>query len=442
MSTVPTVPGHASSTKELRRVAGTSLIGTAIEWYDFNIYGTAAVLVFGKQFFPSFSPAAGTLAAFATFGVGFLARPLGGVIMGHYGDRVGRKSMLVTSLLLMGCATFAVGLLPNYATIGAAAPVLLVALRFIQGVGVGGEWGGAVLIAVEHAPPTRRTLYGSFAQMGNPLGVASATVVFIVLSVALRPDELVTWGWRIPFLLSATLVVFGMVMRLRIEESPAFTTLRRTERVCRTPLLELLRTCPGRLLAAGIASTAPPALGYLLFVYLVSYGRDTLQLSTTLMLWLVVAASLTWALLIAPAALLAERIGRKPVFLAGLLLSALWAFPFFALIDSRSVPAMLLAYLVAAVGIAAFTGVQATLIAELFPTNIRYSGASVAYQVGSILGGALAPIIATTLLASTRTAASIAGYIVGLTVLSILAAHFVTEPPDQRTENLTNTLGN
>ncbi len=418
----------AEQRRVMRRVARTSMIGTTVEWYDFNIYGTAAALVFGRQFFPGFSPVAATLAAFATFAIGFLARPVGGIMMGHFGDRVGRKSMLITSLLMMGVATFCIGLLPNYASIGVWAPILLVVLRFVQGLGIGGEWGGAVVLAVEHAPANRRTFYGSFAQMGNPLGIIFATLVFIVLGSALTPEQLLSWGWRIPFLLSAVLIGYGFVARLRVLESPDFTELKREERVSRMPLIELVRTQPRTLFLASVASIASPALGYLLFVYLISYGKDVLKVPSVRMLWLIVAAAGVWLVLVGLAAALGDRYGRKPVFLTGLAITGLWALPFFTLLNSRSTPLMLVAYAVAAVGVAGMTGPQAALVADIFPAHIRYSGASVAYQFGSILGGALAPIIAVALLARTGTSISIGIYMVVLSAVSFIAVLALRDP--------------
>jgi MFS family permease len=335
--------------------------------------------------------------------------------------------MLVTSLLMMGLATFGIGLLPTYDAIGVAAPILLVVLRFVQGFGVGGEWGGAVLVAVEHAPPGKRTFYGSFAQMGNPIGVMAATLVFIVLSLTMSMDQLTSWGWRIPFLLSAVLIVFGLVMRLRILESPDFEKLQRTSMVSRRPLLDLMRSKPRQVALAGIASTASPAVGYLVFVYLVSYGRDELGLPQRLMLWLVVLGTAVWLLMIGPAAKISDRVGRKPVFLAGLALTGVWAFPFFGLLDTRSTPLMALGYAVWAVGLAAMTAPQAALLAQLFPAEIRYSGTSIAYQVGAILGGAMAPIIATALVAATGSSLSVAVYIASLCLASLLAVLALTD---------------
>ena len=260
------------SAKKRQQVLGASLVGTAIEWYDFFIYGSAAALIFGPQFFPTDDPLSGTLAAFASFAVGFLARPLGGLLMGHFGDRVGRKSMLLFSMLLMGAATVAIGLLPNYATIGIWAPILLVALRLLQGIGVGGEWGGAVLMAVEYSPTKRRAFYGSFPQMGLPIGIIGANVVFVIVTNILAPEVFEAWGWRVPFLFSAVLILIALWMRLRIEDSPAFKAVKRDNREVKAPILDLFRNHTGTVLLAGIVSIAAPAIGYLYSVYMLSYG--------------------------------------------------------------------------------------------------------------------------------------------------------------------------
>jgi len=265
----------ASPQEHTRRVAAATFVGTAIEWYDFNIYGAAAALIFAPQFFPNINPVAATLAAFGTFAVGFLARPIGGIVFGHFGDRLGRKQTLVVSLMLMGIGTFLIALLPTYAQIGIAAPILLVVLRFVQGLGVGGEWGGAVLMAMEHAPEGQRGYYSSFPQMGLPAGTLLSNLVFLGVSLSLGPEQFAAWGWRIPFVLSAVLVVVALVVRLRLAESPEFARTRQRGRVRRLPALDVLRNSPGTVILGMGITLAPSALGYLLSVYLLSYGTGT-----------------------------------------------------------------------------------------------------------------------------------------------------------------------
>jgi metabolite-proton symporter len=404
-----------------RRVARASFIGTTIEWYDFFIYATAAALVFGPQFFPSESTLASTLAAYSTFAIGFIARPIGGIIMGHFGDRVGRKQLLVFSLLLMGAATFLIGLLPGYASIGVWAPILLILLRLAQGIGVGGEWGGAVLMAVEHAPPAKRTFYGSFPQMGLPAGIIVSNAVFLIVGQFVGPAAFTAWGWRIPFLLSAALVVFGLVLRLRIMESPEFAEVKDTGRVARQPLVEVVRRQPKQLLLTSGASIAAPALGYLVLVYLLGYGTKSLGLSQNTMLTLIIVGSVTWMTVIGASAMLADRVGRKPVFLAGAALATLWSVPFFLLIDTAQPVVMALAIIVATAGIAAMAGPQAALVADVFPVHVRYSGTSTAYQVGSVLGGAVSPLVAEALFAQYGSSMPVALYMAAMGLITLLS---------------------
>jgi metabolite-proton symporter len=412
---------------ERRRVAAASLIGTTIEWYDYFIFGSAAALVFGPLFFPQADPLTGTLASFATFAVGFIARPLGGIVMGHFGDRVGRKSMLVTSMMMMGVATMLIGLLPSYDAIGVAAPVLLVVLRLVQGFGVGGEWGGAVLMAVEYAPAKRRAIFGSLPQMGLPAGVILANLAFIFAGQNLAPEEFAQWGWRLPFLFSAVLIVVGLVLRLKIAESPEFDAVRDRSEVQRAPMVEVVRSHAGSLILAIAASVAAPALGYLILVYMLSYGVSVLGHTSTTVLWVIVAASVAWFIGVGLSAAAAERLGRRRVFLAGALTVAIWAFPFFALVDSGGVAAMWLALSVAALAVATMAGPQAALVADLFPAQVRYSGSSLAYQIGSVFGGAFAPSIATSLYAAYHQSWPIAAYMAGLGVLSFVALFFLRE---------------
>ncbi|WP_225734938.1 MFS transporter [Pseudoclavibacter endophyticus] len=408
-----------------RRVAFTSTLGTTIEWYDYFIYAAAAALVFAPQFFPSEDPVTGLLASFATFAVGFIARPIGGLVMGHFGDRVGRKSMLVLSVLLMGVGTVGIGLLPNYEAIGVLAPILLVFLRLVQGFGVGGEWGGAVLMTVEHAPRAKRTFYGSLVQMGVPLGIILSNLAFILVLNVIEPDAFAAWGWRLPFLVSALLVVVGLVIRLRVTESPTFAKLRDTQAVKRFPLLEMLARHWKPLILASFASIAAPALGYLVLVYMITYGTTQLELPQLTMLWLVVGGAAWWTIVIGLSAQLADKIGRKPVFAGGALLVIVTAFPFFWLVDTGSPGLILVAFLLATTAVGGMAGPQAALVASLFPSSVRYSGASTAYQVGSILGGAIAPLVATALLEWSGTSMSIATYMAVIGLVSFVAILFV-----------------
>jgi len=286
---------EGSAARAARRVALASAIGTTIEWYDFFIYGTAAALVFGPQFFPSASPLAGTLAAFATFAVGFAARPLGGIVMGHFGDRIGRKSMLVSSLMLMGGATFGIGLLPTYAEVGAWAPLLLVLLRFAQGFALGGEWAGAVLMSVEHAPQARRGLFGSFVALGLPLGIILSNLVFLLVTSLATPAQFTRWAWRIPFLASAAMVAVGLFVRLRVEESPLFAALQRAGTELRTPLMDVVRREARTVLLATGSYVGIGGLGYLVIVYFVSYANRVLGLPLPTVLGLVLAAAVVLA---------------------------------------------------------------------------------------------------------------------------------------------------
>jgi metabolite-proton symporter len=398
-----------------------SAIGTTIEWYDYFIYSTAAALVFGRLFFSTLSPASGTLAAFATLGVGFLARPVGGVVWGHFGDRVGRKAMLVLSLVLMGVATVGVGALPTFGQIGVAAPVLLLALRLLQGLSAGGEWGGAALMAVEHAPAGQRGRYGSFSQIGVPAGLLLAQVVFFVVNSSLTPAQFSAWGWRLPFLLSIVLVAVGLVIRLRIEESPVFAELRREETRSRLPMVEVLRERPREIVVASVSFIANTAIGYVFLAYLLSYGTSVLKLGSATMLIVVIIGSVTWLVAIIASAVWSDHVGRKPVYLAGSVLLILWSVPFFLLVDTRQPWLLDVAVVVLNIGLGATYGPQSALYAEMFEPRYRYSGASFSYAVGAVLGGGFAPLIATALQTSTGNSLSVSLYMVGVAVISLVA---------------------
>jgi metabolite-proton symporter len=411
----------------MAKIAGASFIGTAVEWYDFFVYGNAAALIFGAKFFPSLSPLAGSLAAFSTFTVGFLARPLGGVFMGHFGDQIGRKSMLVASLMIMGVATFLIGLLPTYAQIGVWAPILLVALRFIQGLGVGGEWGGAVLIAVEHAPSHRRGFYGSFPQMGVPAGIILSNLVFLSLSKFLTREQFDSWGWRVPFLLSSALVAVGLYVRFQLEDSPMFKEVTQTRDYARIPIAELLHRHCQKVLLASLAFIASTTVGYIVLVYVLSYGTTTLGMSRNSVILMVLLASVLQLVMIPALSALSDRLGRRRVFMTGAIASAAWAVPFFMLLDTRDPWLMLLSLSVAVTFVSAMYGPQGAIAAELFPTLVRYSGASVACQISSILGGGLAPTVAVALFAATGNSLSIAIYVAGVCVVSFIAIALAPE---------------
>ena len=403
----------------IRKVVVASFIGTTIEWYDYFIYGTAAALVFPALFFPDFSELAGTLASFATFAVGFAARPLGGVIFGHYGDKIGRKAMLVTTLLIMGVATFLVGCLPTFDQIGILAPILLVALRLIQGLGLGGEWGGAVLMAVEHSPEDQRGLNGSWPQMGVPAGLVLGTGVFAAVS-AISGGGFEVWGWRVPFLLSIVLIGVGLFIRLSIYESPAFSRVRESGTEARMPIVDVLMTYPKNV-ALGVGSRIGiDAAFYILAVYSLTHISTNLGLSQNIGLLAVSIAALIEIFTIPLFASLSDRVGRKPLLIGGAALLGIWAFPFFALLNTESTLLIVLAVIVGlSVAHAAVYGVQGSFYAELFGTRVRYSGASFSYQISGIFGGALAPLIATSLYPAGGTTL-IAVYVAAVCALSIL----------------------
>ncbi|MGY1824335.1 MFS transporter [Geodermatophilus sp. SYSU D00079] len=416
----PTTPAPAKAGPSKKGIFAASFIGTSIEWYDYYIFGTAAALVFGSVFYPDFDPTAGTIAAFATFAVGFIARPLGAAVIGHFGDRIGRKSMLVLTLLLTGGSTFLIGVLPTYAAIGVGAPLLLVALRLIQGFGVGGEWGGAVLIATEHASPRRRAVYGSFAQFGVPVGVLTSNLAFLAVS-GMDNEDFLTWGWRIPFLISIALVVVGFFVRSKLEDAPEFQQVKEKKQVVKIPVAELVRRQPRTLVLGSLASIAPPAVGYTVIVYMLTYGTTVVGFDRTTLLWLILASTAVWIGTIVVAALLSDRFGSKPVFAVGALTAVLWPLPMFALVNTGNAAAALFAFVVAAFVQGIMAGAQGGLFTEIFEVKTRYSGISIAYQLGGMIGGAVTPIVATALYGSYESSTPIAIYVAALSLVSLLA---------------------
>ncbi|MFE7129671.1 MFS transporter [Streptomyces sp. NPDC057638] len=421
----PTSPSH------LRRIVAASLIGTTIEWYDFFLYGSAAALVFNKLFFPDSDPLVGTLLAFLTYAVGFAARPLGALVFGHYGDRLGRKKLLVLSLLLMGGATFAIGLLPTHATIGSAAPVLLTVLRLVQGFALGGEWGGAVLLVSEHGDARRRGFWASWPQTGAPAGQLLATGVLALLTAVLSESAFISWGWRVPFLLSGVLVLVGLWIRLSVDESPVFQqALASAERARaagrapaaeQTPLVAVMRHHWRDVLIAMGARMAENISYYVITAFILVYATEQTGLGRQQALNAVLIGSAVHFAVIPLWGALSDRLGRRPVYLMGAVGVGAWMFPFFWLIDGGGFGPLLLAVTVGLVLHGAMYAPQAAFFSEMFATRMRYSGASIGAQFSSVAAGAPAPLIATALLAEHDSGTPIALYVMAAALLTVIA---------------------
>ncbi|GAA4666756.1 MULTISPECIES: MFS transporter [Amycolatopsis] len=406
-----------------RTVGWASFIGTSVEWYDYHVYSIASALVIGKLFFPAFSSLAGTLAAFATFAVGFVARPVGGILAGHLGDRIGRKRVLLATLITMGASTTLIGLLPTYDTIGPAAPVLLVLLRLVQGISAGGEWGGASLMAVEHAPPAKRGLFGNFTQLGTPAGMFLANVVLLSTTFALPDEAFRSWGWRIPFLLSFVMVLVGYFIRRRAEESPVFRELQQAKETLSVPLAELFRHHKKRILIAVGTFVGNNACGYIFLTFVTAYGTSALGLSRNFLLDVLLVGCVSWFGSMIFFAWLSDRVGRRPVYLGGYAGIIVWAVPFFALLNTANPGLVILAVVVLTFGLAATYGPQAALFAEFFPAAVRMSGSSVSYAVGACLAGGFSPLIATALWGASGTVFAVSAFMIAFCLVSVLAVH-------------------
>jgi metabolite-proton symporter len=419
---------RSGSDTNIVRVVAASMAGTTVEWYDFFLYGVAAATVFPAVFFSAADPTTGTLSSLATFAIGFVARPVGGLVFGHYGDRIGRKKLLVLSLLLMGASTFAIGLLPGYATIGVLAPILLVLLRLVQGFALGGEWGGAVLIVSEHGDPARRGFWASWPQAGVPVGQLLANALLFALSGLQSKEDFASWGWRIPFLLSAVLVLIGLWVRLAVEESPVFRQAQ--EQAARraaageresAPILEVFRRYPREVVTAMGARFAENVSYYIFTIVITTYATKRLGLTSTTVLGAVLIGAAVHLVTIPIWGALSDRVGRRPLYLLGAAGVGLWAFAFIALVDTRSFPLIVVAVVGGLLFHGAMYGPQAAFLSELFGTKVRYSGVSVGYQLASIFAGGLAPLIAVALYTRFDSGYAVAWYVAASAVLTIVA---------------------
>ncbi|MGC2121720.1 MAG: MFS transporter [Xanthobacteraceae bacterium] len=430
ITTAPAIDGAARS-KHVGTIACAGTIGTIIEWYDFLIYGTAAALVFNSQFFPKFDPRIGTLAALGAFAVGFLARPIGGAIFGHFGDRLGRKSMLMLTMVSMGLSTAAIGVLPTYAQIGIVAPVLLVLLRVVQGIALGGEWGGASLMVLEHAPAHRRGLYGSFVQVGFPIGLVAASAAFALVSTL--PDaEFKTWGWRIPFIISILLVGIGVFVRARLPETPVFEAIKARGQIVRIPFVEMVLKNPRAFLVATGLKLSEVSWVYMLTIFVVVYATTKLGLPRTLMLRAIVIAAVLELFTIPLFGYLSDVFGRRPLYFAGVAFTIVFAFPLFWLLDMKT-PEIVIVTMVVALNLrhGLMFAPESTYFPELFGPSVRYSGASLGFQVSAAIGGGFAPIIATALAAYTGGTAGVSIMLILLAAVTLVATLFARETKDE-----------
>ncbi len=419
-----------TTTREERKVLAGTLVGTTIEWYDFFIYAQAATIVLAPLFLAPVSqdnPGLATVISLATIGISFLFRPLGAVVAGRYGDRLGRKKMLVFTLLLMGSATALIGLLPTYSSIGYAAPVALIALRIVQGFSAGGEWGGAALMAVEHAPVSRRGAFGAYPGIGVPVGLILATGMLLLMTGVTTDEQFLSWGWRVPFLVSVVLIGVGYLIRRKVEESPVFLELLERKRESSAPLRDLFARNTKQVVLTALVFVSNNAAGYLLIAYFIGYGTQTLGLPRSSVLTATVLASVGWLVFILYGGALSDRIGRVRTFQLGYGLVFAWMVPMFLLIDTAEIVWFTVGLLVLSVGLGLSYGPMSAMYAEMFPVEVRYSGISIGYALGAILGGAFAPAISELLVQRTGTGLSIAAYMMVLAAISFGAVSLIKE---------------
>jgi metabolite-proton symporter len=428
----PSVTETAEVRQSLPRVVLASLVGATIEWYDFFLYGAAAALVFNTVFFPDSDPLVGTMLAFGTYALGFAARPIGGIVFGHFGDRIGRKKLLMVSLVMMGLATVGIGLLPTYAQVGIWAPLLLVLLRLVQGFAVGGEWGGAVLLVAEYGTAKRRGFWTSWPQVGVPAGNLLAAGVLALLAAVQSDEDFESWGWRIPFLLSAVLVLIGYWIRSNIAETPVFLEAQRRaaekkQQIQRAPGIEAVRRHPrGLLLGMGLR-LGENVTYYVITAFSLTYATEVVGLDKSVILNAVLVAAAVQVVMLPVWGALSDRIGRRPVLAFGALGTAVWGFGFFQLIESGATLNVVIAMVVGLVLHGAMSGPEAAFISEMFSTPVRYSASSIAYQLSSILAGSVAPIIALEIFRRTGSATPIAFYLLGTCTVSLIAIYLARE---------------
>jgi metabolite-proton symporter len=445
-STPHSITETAAVRSSLPRVVFASLVGTTIEWYDFFLYGAAAALVFNTVFFPNSDPLVGTLLAFGTYALGFAARPIGGVVVGHFGDRIGRKKLLMLSLIMMGLATFCIGLLPTYGQVGVLAPILLVVLRLIQGFAVGGEWGGAVLLVAEYGTPAKRGFWASWPQVGVPAGNLLAAAVLAVLTAVQSEQDFQAWGWRIPFLLSAILVVIGYWIRQAVAETPVFQEAQRLaeetqEKLEHAPGIEAVRRHP-RGLAVGMGLRLGENIAYyIITAFSLTFITEEVGLSNSIALNALLVGAAVEVFMIPLFGALSDRIGRRPVYAVGAGGMVIWAFAFFRLLETGATGSIILAMVVGLILHGAMYGPQAAFISEMFSTPVRYSGSSIAYQLTSIFAGSLAPIISLELFRRTGSATPITIYLAAACSVSVLAALLARETKGKTFEEIDADYG-